>query len=95
MRNRLRGYKVPVTGESCRRALINQSSGVNRTLSKNSCVVMESVMFCYIFTFFFFSLLDKHHVNGNRMVEPFPEGTQMAIFGKASALELKLSDVLC
>eukprot|EP00076_Gallus_gallus_P020096 XP_015140668.1 mitochondrial peptide methionine sulfoxide reductase isoform X9 [Gallus gallus] len=24
---------------------------------------------------------DKHHVNGNRMVEPFPEGTQMAIFG--------------
>ncbi|XP_028581037.2 mitochondrial peptide methionine sulfoxide reductase isoform X2 [Podarcis muralis] len=26
-------------------------------------------------------LLDKHHVNGNSMVEPFPEGTQMAIFG--------------
>uniref|UniRef100_A0A8C3B5S7 Mitochondrial peptide methionine sulfoxide reductase n=3 Tax=Anatinae TaxID=2068716 RepID=A0A8C3B5S7_CAIMO len=24
---------------------------------------------------------DKHHVNGNRMVEPFPEGTQMAMFG--------------
>uniref|UniRef100_A0A669Q740 Mitochondrial peptide methionine sulfoxide reductase n=1 Tax=Phasianus colchicus TaxID=9054 RepID=A0A669Q740_PHACC len=24
---------------------------------------------------------DKHHVNGNRMVEPFPEGTRMAIFG--------------
>ncbi|XP_074438217.1 mitochondrial peptide methionine sulfoxide reductase [Larus michahellis] len=24
---------------------------------------------------------DKHHVNGNRMVEPFPEGTQMAVFG--------------
>ncbi|NWY67663.1 MSRA reductase, partial [Erithacus rubecula] len=24
---------------------------------------------------------DKHHVNGNRMVEPFPEGTQMALFG--------------
>ncbi|XP_069584488.1 mitochondrial peptide methionine sulfoxide reductase isoform X2 [Ranitomeya imitator] len=24
---------------------------------------------------------DKHHVNGNSMVEPFPEGTQMAIFG--------------
>ncbi|XP_040524382.1 mitochondrial peptide methionine sulfoxide reductase isoform X10 [Gallus gallus] len=24
---------------------------------------------------------NKHHVNGNRMVEPFPEGTQMAIFG--------------
>ncbi|XP_075057301.1 mitochondrial peptide methionine sulfoxide reductase isoform X1 [Mixophyes fleayi] len=23
----------------------------------------------------------KHHVNGNSMVEPFPEGTQMAIFG--------------
>ncbi|KYO42912.1 mitochondrial peptide methionine sulfoxide reductase isoform A [Alligator mississippiensis] len=23
----------------------------------------------------------KHHVNGNRMVEPFPEGTQMALFG--------------
>ncbi|XP_078203225.1 mitochondrial peptide methionine sulfoxide reductase isoform X3 [Callithrix jacchus] len=23
----------------------------------------------------------KHHVNGNRTVEPFPEGTQMAIFG--------------
>ncbi|XP_042298821.1 mitochondrial peptide methionine sulfoxide reductase isoform X3 [Sceloporus undulatus] len=24
---------------------------------------------------------DKHHVNGNSMVEPFPEGTHMAIFG--------------
>uniref|UniRef100_A0A8C4V431 Mitochondrial peptide methionine sulfoxide reductase n=1 Tax=Falco tinnunculus TaxID=100819 RepID=A0A8C4V431_FALTI len=24
---------------------------------------------------------DKHHVNGNRTVEPFPEGTQMAVFG--------------
>uniref|UniRef100_A0A2K5QWD4 Mitochondrial peptide methionine sulfoxide reductase n=1 Tax=Cebus imitator TaxID=2715852 RepID=A0A2K5QWD4_CEBIM len=23
----------------------------------------------------------EHHVNGNRTVEPFPEGTQMAIFG--------------
>ncbi|XP_045853898.1 mitochondrial peptide methionine sulfoxide reductase isoform X4 [Meles meles] len=23
----------------------------------------------------------KHHVNGNRTVEPFPEGTQMAVFG--------------
>ncbi|XP_063771150.1 mitochondrial peptide methionine sulfoxide reductase isoform X2 [Pseudophryne corroboree] len=23
----------------------------------------------------------KHHVNGNSMVEPFPQGTQMAIFG--------------
>nr|DBA25476.1 TPA: hypothetical protein GDO54_009856 [Pyxicephalus adspersus] len=23
----------------------------------------------------------KHHVNGNSTVEPFPEGTQMAIFG--------------
>nr|XP_033793699.1 mitochondrial peptide methionine sulfoxide reductase isoform X3 [Geotrypetes seraphini] len=23
----------------------------------------------------------KHHVNGNAMVEPFPEGTQMVIFG--------------
>ncbi|XP_042739428.1 mitochondrial peptide methionine sulfoxide reductase isoform X2 [Lagopus leucura] len=27
------------------------------------------------------AVADKHHVNGNRMVEPFPEGTQMAIFG--------------
>ncbi|XP_039179465.1 mitochondrial peptide methionine sulfoxide reductase [Crotalus tigris] len=24
---------------------------------------------------------DKHHVNGNSMVEPFPEGMQVAIFG--------------
>ncbi|XP_068792980.1 mitochondrial peptide methionine sulfoxide reductase isoform X6 [Struthio camelus] len=24
---------------------------------------------------------DKHHVNGNRTVEPFPEGTQMVVFG--------------
>ncbi|KAF6095556.1 methionine sulfoxide reductase A [Phyllostomus discolor] len=23
----------------------------------------------------------KHHVNGNSTVEPFPEGTQMAVFG--------------
>nr|XP_008516769.1 PREDICTED: mitochondrial peptide methionine sulfoxide reductase isoform X6 [Equus przewalskii] len=23
----------------------------------------------------------KHHVSGNRTVEPFPEGTQMAVFG--------------
>ncbi|XP_066851199.1 mitochondrial peptide methionine sulfoxide reductase isoform X4 [Anser cygnoides] len=30
---------------------------------------------------------DKHHVNGNRMVEPFPEGTQMAIFGKTGHTE--------
>uniref|UniRef100_A0A663MJW8 peptide-methionine (S)-S-oxide reductase n=1 Tax=Athene cunicularia TaxID=194338 RepID=A0A663MJW8_ATHCN len=28
--------------------------------------------------------LNKHHVNGNRMVEPFPEGTQMVVFGKTS-----------
>ncbi|XP_059033041.1 mitochondrial peptide methionine sulfoxide reductase isoform X1 [Mustela lutreola] len=28
-----------------------------------------------------FHLLAKHHVNGNRTVEPFPEGTQMAVFG--------------
>ncbi|XP_053072642.1 mitochondrial peptide methionine sulfoxide reductase isoform X5 [Acinonyx jubatus] len=25
--------------------------------------------------------MSKHHVNGNRTVEPFPEGTQMAVFG--------------
>uniref|UniRef100_A0A674JX44 peptide-methionine (S)-S-oxide reductase n=1 Tax=Terrapene triunguis TaxID=2587831 RepID=A0A674JX44_9SAUR len=25
--------------------------------------------------------LTKHHVNGNRTVEPFPEGTQMVLFG--------------
>ncbi|XP_048793440.1 mitochondrial peptide methionine sulfoxide reductase isoform X5 [Lagopus muta] len=30
---------------------------------------------------------DKHHVNGNRMVEPFPEGTQMAIFGRTGHME--------
>ncbi|XP_068535011.1 mitochondrial peptide methionine sulfoxide reductase isoform X3 [Anas acuta] len=30
---------------------------------------------------------DKHHVNGNRMVEPFPEGTQMAMFGKTGHTE--------
>ncbi|XP_075606493.1 mitochondrial peptide methionine sulfoxide reductase isoform X2 [Balearica regulorum gibbericeps] len=30
---------------------------------------------------------DKHHVNGNRMVEPFPEGTQMAVFGKTGHTE--------
>lgn len=35
----------------------------------------------------FFPLLDKHHVNGNRTVEPFPEGTQMALFGKISVLK--------
>nr|XP_055155870.1 mitochondrial peptide methionine sulfoxide reductase isoform X3 [Nyctereutes procyonoides] len=28
-----------------------------------------------------FTTLAKHHVNGNRTVEPFPEGTQMAVFG--------------
>ncbi|XP_054432010.1 mitochondrial peptide methionine sulfoxide reductase isoform X3 [Pteronotus mesoamericanus] len=27
------------------------------------------------------SVAAKHHVNGNRTVEPFPEGTQMAVFG--------------
>ncbi|XP_053239752.1 mitochondrial peptide methionine sulfoxide reductase isoform X6 [Podarcis raffonei] len=32
-------------------------------------------------------LLDKHHVNGNSMVEPFPEGTQMAIFGRTGHTE--------
>lgn len=46
---------------------------------------MQSI---YSITFgLFFSLLDKHHVNGNRMVEPFPEGTQMAVFGKTSVLK--------
>ncbi|XP_055570927.1 mitochondrial peptide methionine sulfoxide reductase isoform X2 [Falco cherrug] len=30
---------------------------------------------------------DKHHVNGNRTVEPFPEGTQMAVFGKTGHTE--------
>ncbi|XP_074392591.1 mitochondrial peptide methionine sulfoxide reductase isoform X2 [Zonotrichia albicollis] len=30
---------------------------------------------------------DKHHVNGNRMVEPFPEGTQMALFGRTGHTE--------
>uniref|UniRef100_A0A8C2NNG3 Mitochondrial peptide methionine sulfoxide reductase n=1 Tax=Capra hircus TaxID=9925 RepID=A0A8C2NNG3_CAPHI len=28
-----------------------------------------------------FRMKAKHHVNGNRTVEPFPEGTQMALFG--------------
>ncbi|XP_064002753.1 mitochondrial peptide methionine sulfoxide reductase isoform X4 [Pogoniulus pusillus] len=27
------------------------------------------------------AVADKHHVNGNRTVEPFPEGSQMAVFG--------------
>ncbi|XP_040524384.1 mitochondrial peptide methionine sulfoxide reductase isoform X12 [Gallus gallus] len=31
---------------------------------------------------------NKHHVNGNRMVEPFPEGTQMAIFGRTGHTEV-------
>ncbi|KAJ7395904.1 Peptide methionine sulfoxide reductase MsrA [Pitangus sulphuratus] len=30
-------------------------------------------------------VMDKHHVNGNRMVEPFPEGTQMALFASLVA----------
>ncbi|XP_006884942.1 PREDICTED: mitochondrial peptide methionine sulfoxide reductase-like isoform X2 [Elephantulus edwardii] len=30
----------------------------------------------------------KHHVNGNRTVEPFPEGTQMALFGKTGHAEV-------
>ncbi|XP_074919697.1 mitochondrial peptide methionine sulfoxide reductase isoform X4 [Chelonoidis abingdonii] len=29
----------------------------------------------------------KHHVNGNRTVEPFPEGTQMVLFGKTGHTE--------
>ncbi|XP_003219709.3 mitochondrial peptide methionine sulfoxide reductase isoform X1 [Anolis carolinensis] len=28
-----------------------------------------------------FPILDKHHVNGNTLVEPFPEGLHMAMFG--------------
>ena len=24
---------------------------------------------------------DTHHVNGNRMLEPFPENTELALFG--------------
>ncbi|XP_032121321.1 mitochondrial peptide methionine sulfoxide reductase isoform X3 [Sapajus apella] len=30
----------------------------------------------------------EHHVNGNRTVEPFPEGTQMAIFEKTGHAEV-------
>ncbi|XP_030793534.1 mitochondrial peptide methionine sulfoxide reductase isoform X3 [Rhinopithecus roxellana] len=30
----------------------------------------------------------KHHVNGNRTVEPFPEGTQMAVFEKTGHAEV-------
>ncbi|XP_049722241.1 mitochondrial peptide methionine sulfoxide reductase isoform X3 [Elephas maximus indicus] len=30
----------------------------------------------------------KHHVNGNRTVEPFPEGAQMALFGKTGHAEV-------
>nr|XP_048277815.1 mitochondrial peptide methionine sulfoxide reductase isoform X2 [Myodes glareolus] len=30
----------------------------------------------------------KHHVSGNRTVEPFPEGTQMAVFGKTGHAEV-------
>uniref|UniRef100_A0A8C3X238 peptide-methionine (S)-S-oxide reductase n=1 Tax=Catagonus wagneri TaxID=51154 RepID=A0A8C3X238_9CETA len=30
----------------------------------------------------------KHHVNGNRTVEPFPEGTQMALFGRTGHAEV-------
>uniref|UniRef100_A0A5F9DAY3 peptide-methionine (S)-S-oxide reductase n=1 Tax=Oryctolagus cuniculus TaxID=9986 RepID=A0A5F9DAY3_RABIT len=30
----------------------------------------------------------KHHVNDNRTVEPFPEGTQMAVFGKTGHAEV-------
>ncbi|XP_042688525.1 mitochondrial peptide methionine sulfoxide reductase isoform X3 [Centrocercus urophasianus] len=33
------------------------------------------------------AVADKHHVNGNRMVEPFPEGTQMAVFGRTGHTE--------
>ncbi|XP_064507309.1 mitochondrial peptide methionine sulfoxide reductase isoform X2 [Pseudopipra pipra] len=33
------------------------------------------------------AVADKHHVNGNRMVEPFPEGTQMALFGRTGHTE--------
>uniref|UniRef100_A0A8D2PG56 peptide-methionine (S)-S-oxide reductase n=1 Tax=Zosterops lateralis melanops TaxID=1220523 RepID=A0A8D2PG56_ZOSLA len=42
---------------------------------------LEQILLSHFNSFFFFFLLDKHHVNGNRMVEPFPEGTQMALFG--------------
>ncbi|XP_075454805.1 mitochondrial peptide methionine sulfoxide reductase isoform X5 [Ascaphus truei] len=30
----------------------------------------------------------KHHVNGNSMVEPFPQGTQMVIFGRTGHAEV-------
>uniref|UniRef100_A0A8D0Z951 peptide-methionine (S)-S-oxide reductase n=1 Tax=Sus scrofa TaxID=9823 RepID=A0A8D0Z951_PIG len=30
----------------------------------------------------------KHHVSGNRTVEPFPEGTQMALFGRTGHAEV-------
>ncbi|XP_069461814.1 mitochondrial peptide methionine sulfoxide reductase isoform X1 [Ambystoma mexicanum] len=30
---------------------------------------------------FSFLIVEKHHVNGNRTVEPFPEGSEMVIFG--------------
>uniref|UniRef100_A0A663MHT3 peptide-methionine (S)-S-oxide reductase n=1 Tax=Athene cunicularia TaxID=194338 RepID=A0A663MHT3_ATHCN len=38
--------------------------------------------------------LYKHHVNGNRMVEPFPEGTQMVVFGKTSRSKYWLSKTI-
>ncbi|XP_066468055.1 mitochondrial peptide methionine sulfoxide reductase isoform X2 [Tiliqua scincoides] len=31
---------------------------------------------------------DKHHVNGNCMAEPFPEGTHMTIFGRTGHAEV-------
>ncbi|XP_049722250.1 mitochondrial peptide methionine sulfoxide reductase isoform X7 [Elephas maximus indicus] len=34
------------------------------------------------------SVAAKHHVNGNRTVEPFPEGAQMALFGKTGHAEV-------
>nr|XP_023417229.1 mitochondrial peptide methionine sulfoxide reductase isoform X4 [Cavia porcellus] len=34
------------------------------------------------------AIFAKHHVNGNRTVEPFPEGTQMAVFGKTGHAEV-------
>lgn len=86
---RVNMQKVTWSKGLCHRILITKNSGSPKVILTRLFVFpwQLDILLCLDPSFSF--LLAKHHVNGNRMVEPFPEGTQMALFGKISSLKEK------
>ncbi|XP_055284029.1 mitochondrial peptide methionine sulfoxide reductase isoform X3 [Moschus berezovskii] len=69
---------IPRMGDSASRLVSPQEALPGR---KEPVVVAGSLILSAVTLILQLRLPTKHHVNGNRTVEPFPEGTQMALFG--------------